>query len=197
MLYNCPAYVEHGSRACNSKVIRASELNEAVLQTIRQQIQLFLDTEAVFRAALASQSYQRKSAAVQKSLNELDAKIAVQRSSYTRTYHDLKSGLLTESEYYRVRESIDREISRLEEQKSKLSSSHQKFAILKYHGSEWKSTLEQYANISEVTPELLDCLIEQITMHTDGSISIRFRFEADLSSMEALEEELRKEEMYA
>lgn len=51
--FKCPTYAEHGTRACNAKKMRKSDLDEAVLSTIQAQLNLFVDMQDSLHQLLA------------------------------------------------------------------------------------------------------------------------------------------------
>lgn len=193
--FNCPTYVEHGNLACSSKKMRKADLDEAVLQAVKAQIAAFMDTSLLFEQMLSLNRCQRATYDRSAEIKRIDRQIESKRATYSNTYFDLKSGLLTESEYHQVRSLLSREIKKLEEKRSRLADEDEKISMGKDKLDYWKEKIAAFENATEVTPELLECLVEKIQMKADGSLLIQFSFDAVLEQTAQLCEALRREEV--
>ena len=61
--FKCPSYAEHGARACTPKKMRKADLDAAVLETIKAQFDLFIDTH---EAIVTMEEFEAAKAALRK-----------------------------------------------------------------------------------------------------------------------------------
>ena len=69
--FNCPTYQEHGKAGCSSRVKRKADLDEAVFQSIRAQMDVFMDTAHIIKSLLAQKQAINKGAARKKTKSSL------------------------------------------------------------------------------------------------------------------------------
>lgn len=193
--YICPNYEEHGKLACASKKsIRAEILDESVLTTIRAQIALFSDAHKVLallsaRQTKQSESNMRTTSAIQQIQHEIERK----QGYLTSLYSDWKNGIFSFEEYTLAKERYRVDIEKLKQRLGEMKSCEQvkqdRLSRLKM----WQAKAEQYRDVQQVLPELIDTFITEIRVLGDGGIAITFRFEDEYRQLLQEIENLRQE----
>lgn len=190
--YKCPQNIEHGDTACPKKNIRAAELDEAVLETIRKQMEVFMDTKKVLKSLITLKKEKAKQAAPDKRLQNIKNEIDRRKGLCTSLYTDLKEGILTQEEYLYAKERYQNEISQLEKELEELGGIRQKAVKADIGEKKWNKLIEQYYNAERLTPAMLQAMVEEIRLYSDGSIKISFRYMNEFEELLGECERMRK-----
>ena len=191
--FNCPTYAEHGKTGCSSRVKRKAELDEAVFQSIRAQMDVFMDTAFIIKSLLAQKQAINKGAARKKTKASLNAKIKSIRSSISTLYVDLKDGLLTNEEYLMQKEKYQAQIAELEHTLGELNRDETDTEETLIGTKKWAAIAEEYSEATELTEGMLNACVELIKVHADGSLEITFNYMQEFKELLETTERLRKE----
>ena len=191
--FNCPTYGEHGKMGCSSRVKRKADLDETVLQSIRTQMDVFMDTAYIIKSLLAQKQALNKSAERKRTKASLKAKIKSLRSAISTLYVDLKDGLLSDEEYLIQKEKYQAQILEIEHTMSKLCDEESDKAEKIIGAKHWSTIVDRYSNATEVTEELLNACVKLIKVHADGSLEITFNYMQEFKELLETTERLKKE----
>lgn len=191
--FNCPTYGEHGNTGCSSRVKRKAELDEVVFQSIRAQMDVFMDTAYIIKSLLAQKQALNKGAARKKTKASLNAKIKSIRSSISTLYVDLKDGLLTDEEYLMQKEKYQAQIIELEHTLGELNRDETDTEETLIGTKKWAAIAEEYSNATELTEGMLNACVELIKVHADGSLEITFNYMQEFKELLETTERLKKE----
>lgn len=174
--FKCPTQIEHGEMGCPKKNIRQSELDEAVLQSIKKQMEIFLDVRKVLDYLTA---LERKKAKLSTNTNRvlgLQKEIKRKTSLSVNLYTDLKEGLLSEEEYRYAREKYQAETALLSQELKELQSETEKAGSIIFGERRWSGLIDTYYHVEELSAKMVDAFIEKIYLSADQSIEIRFKY---------------------
>ncbi len=192
--FKCPTYVEHGVRACNAKKMRKADLDEAVLNSIKAQFDLFIDCRQTLDKLLTMKKAQLKKSVQADEAKALRKKIEQKKALFSGLYRDLREGFLDENDYAQTREVIMAEIAQLEKQLTEAESTKVQYREQVSSAKKWDTLVKKYYEAAEITPELVDAMIESIQMNEDSSLNIQFKhmdaFQAVLDTIETLRKEV-------
>lgn len=192
--FKCPTYVEHGVRACNAKKMRKADLDEAVLNSIKAQFDLFIDCRQTLDKLLSMKKAQLKKSGQADEAKALRKKIEQKKSLFSGLYRDLREGFLDENDYAQTREVIMAEIAQLEKQLTEAESTKVQYQEQVSSAKKWDTLVKKYYEAAEITTELVDAMIESIQMNEDSSLNIQFKhmdaFQAVLHTIETLRKEV-------
>ena len=191
--FKCPTYAEHGTRACNAKKMRKVDLDEAVLATIKAQLDLFVDVQDSLHQLLALKKAKANQSKQKDEIKSLKKKLDHKKGLFGGLYRDLREGLISDEDYAQTREVIMGEIKRLEQQLSELEGTTTRFAEQLRGEEKWAEMVEKYYNATEVTAEMVDAMILSMKMNEDSSLSIEFNYMDEFKSIFDVTETLRKE----
>lgn len=187
--YVCPTFLEHREKGCSRKFIRADDLDAAILETLRLQLTLFLDDAAVLHALMQEKTYLRV-----REHAEADRAFLLRRKERKRTllaslYGDWKSGVLTEEEYRYGKKKYTEEMERLSALAAE-AEARQAFpeSCLRDAGG-WIDKLEACRNCDTLSKDMVDALIDGITLDGAANIAVRFRFD---DARRLLEQEIKR-----
>ena len=192
--FKCPTYVEHGVRACNAKKMRKADLDEAVLNSIKAQFDLFIDCRQTLDKLLTMKKTQLKKSGQADETKALRKKIEQKKALFSGLYRDLREGFLDENDYAQTRDVIMAEIAQLEKQLTEAESTKVQYLEQVSSTKKWDILVKKYYEAAEITSELVDAMIESIQMNEDSSLNIQFKhmdaFQAVLDTIETLRKEV-------
>ena len=191
--YKCPENIELGDHACPKKNIRAAELDEAVLCTIQKQMELFLNTQKILQRLIAMEKEKSKKAAPATRIQEVQSEIDRHRNLCTSLYMDLKEGILSQDEYFYAKQKYTEELDRLEKELAELKSIRIKSEKTSAGEKKWAQLIKQYYHAKNLTPAMVQAMVEEIKLYADNSISISFKYMNEFDELMRECERLRKE----
>jgi site-specific DNA recombinase len=191
--FKCPTYAEHGSRGCSDIKMRKADLDEAVFNFIKAQMDVFIDMENALRQLLAIKKAKLKQGNTQQEAKALRQKLAHKQSVLSGMYVDLKEGLLSQEDYGHHREIITADIKALETQLSELEADKNETEEQLTGEMKWKLMIRRFYDATEMTAEMADAFIETMKLHEDGSLEIKLSYMDEFVALTNTCEKLRKE----
>ena len=182
--YICPTYEEHRELRCTKKAIRSSDLDTAVLKTLKIQMDLFCDAQQVLER-LSKQQAKLPVHAEENELQQLEQQIKRKQGYATSLYSDYRTGLLTREEYTFARGKYQEEVASLQDRISQLRERLTLTSQVSDCAKNWMTLIEQYKNVETVSRELVTAFIGEIRLSADGSIKVSFLFQDELSRIRA------------
>ena len=182
-VFKCPTYAEHGTRACSDIKIRKKDLDIAVFTLIKAQMNAFINQAKIFQAIVEAKAEQYiQSPSVQES-RMLRQKLESKRTLLSGMYVDLKEGFLTEKEYQHYRNVIGEDIRGLESQLSEIEYVKNHDGEQQSGVTEWQSKIEHFADMAEVSAEMVDAFIGSMKLHENGELEIELNFKDELIAL--------------
>ena len=191
--FNCPTYGEHGTTGCTSRMKRKADLDEAVFQSIRAQMDLFIDTARIIQSLSAQRQKMKNEPAGKNQKAGLQLKIKNLRSSIATLYVDMKDGLLTDEEYRMQKEKYQLEITRLESELYQLTRDEVKAGKQLVQTKQWAAIVKKYSDADQLSEELLNACVERIRVHADGSLEITFNYMDEFGELLEIRRRLKRE----
>lgn len=191
--YLCPTYEEHRELRCTKKSIRSYMLDGAVLATLKVQMTLFLDEEAVLNSLLCQA---RPSASKTERADEkrsLERQIERRQSLSVSLYADWKGGILSREEYDFGRQKYAHEMEVLSHQLRELESISGVGKEKLDRVTAWTNQIKRFQSADTVTKELVDAFIGTIRVDSQGEISVTFLFTNDQELIRQEIKRLKKE----
>lgn len=191
--YKCPGNIELGDAACPKRSIRAADLDTTVLAAIRNQMDLFLNTQKVLQGLIALEKEKAKHGAPVVRMNDIQAEIERHKTLLTTLYTDLKDGILSQDEYAYAKSRYNDELTKLEKEYDELKSVRSKATKADTGEKKWNRLIAQYYQADTLTPSMLKALVKEIRLYSDNSISIEFCYMDEFEEMLRECERIRKE----
>lgn len=190
--YKCPENIELGDNACPKKSIRANDLDTAVLAIIRQQMDLFLDTQKVLQECLAKTKTKAPQKAPVEQIRAIRQEIDKRKGQCADLYTDYKDGILSQEEYLYAKKKYQDEIDSMEREVTELEGVRKKAEKLVEGKQKWVQLIERYYSASSVTADMVQAMVKTMTLDADNSLSIEFlymnEFEQLIGACKALRE---------
>ena len=174
--YICSTFKKQHSGACTKHTIRSDRLEAAVLETLRRQIELAVDMDAV----LASIRADGAARAVSQRLTDERRRLLAEREKTERLkldlYPDWKAGDLSREEYHRLKARFDAQLARLDAQLAAVQTRIDDAERGAQAADPFLAQLIRHRNLTSLTREVVTELIDRIDVREGGGIVIHFRF---------------------
>ena len=191
--YKCPENIELGDTACPKKNIRAADLDEAVLATIRKQMEIFMDTQKILKELIAQEKETAKQEAPIARVKDIQKEIDRRKGLCTALYTDLKEGILTQDEYFYAKMRYQEEIDSLEKELQELKSIRGKASEVVQGEKKWEQLISKYYKAQTLNPAMMEAIVKEIKLYADNSISIEFRYMNEFEELLQECERIRRE----
>lgn len=192
-VYECVRFNMIREYSCPKKTIRKEVLDMAVEESLRYHINLFLDLEKVIADLNKKTSVRNAALGMQGQIKKKQQRIAKIEKMASGIYEDYRDGILNETEYLTLRKNYADEVFQLSQEVDKMLSQQTLYAEDFHSSGSLSEITHQYANFKELNRELIEAFISEVRVHTDGRLTIIFRFEDEIKNLQAIADR-RKEE---
>ena len=182
-----------GKQAARKRSIRAADLDTAVLETIRKQMEVFLDTQRVLHQLIALEKEKVKRDIPSSQLQQLQAEIAKKRNITASLYTDYRDGVLSQDEYLYAKETYQAELEQMEREERELRSMREKAASVSEGERKWVKLIDRYYHAKNLTKDMVKAFVKEIKLCDDNSISIEFRYMNEFEELLQECERIRRE----
>lgn len=168
-------------------------IGKKVYDPIRKQMDLFLDTQKTLLGLIALEKEKAKHSAPANRVKELHDKLDQKKKLFSRLYIDFKDGILTQQEYLLARDVYQKEIAAYESELQELQAIKAKTKVTETGARKWNRLISRYYKAETVTEEMVEAMVDEIRVNTDGSLDIRFKYMPEFEEMFKECERIRKE----
>lgn len=173
--YICRTYKQHGKKFCSSHSIKNSELEETVLNSIKEEAKKIL-TQADVDELKKFEVVESCRINYEFQLNQMENQIEKVGNYKKKTYNNFMEELIGKEEYMYYTGEYNRQIKELQLQKENLLEKMNMQDELDSRHDEWVEAFKNYIGVSELTREMVLELINRIEVHENGVIDIYYRF---------------------
>ena len=173
--YRCVTSRKMHSGACSPHSIRLDKLEQAVLVTIQTMIDTAIELDKVLEK-ISKNADNRGESLAQKSMEKLVAQREQIKNMMLDLYPDWKSGAITKEEYLALKENMGEKVKKLDEKISDFERMLESDNTAQTAGNDFISHFKQYGKIDKLTRPILTELVDSIFVHSDGNITINFKF---------------------
>lgn len=165
--YRCSSY-KHDTSACTSHYIKDEVLQILVLENIQKVVSYIKNYEDLFIQEQLAKSTQDELKHISKNKKELEKaknRVIEIDNLFMHIYEDNISGKITDERFRNLSFNYDKEQKelklRIEQLSKEINNTEKKTTDL----SQFISNVKKYTEITELTPEILNELIEKILIH--------------------------------
>lgn len=173
--YRCVTSRKMDSSACSPHSIRIDKLEKAVLVTIQTMIDTAIELDDVLDK-INEKSDNRGECLAKKSMEKLISEREQIKTVMLDLYPDWKSGAITKEEYLALKENMGEKVKKLDEKISDFESMLESNNNTQAAENDFIAHFKQYGKIKKLTRPILTELVDSILVHTDGNITINFKF---------------------
>lgn len=193
-LYECGRHKMIYEYSCPRKSIRKEVLDKAVEESIRYHINLFLDLEQVISELNKKTSVRKAAVGMQEQIKKRQRRIAKIQQMTSGIYEDYQDGILSETEYLQLRKNYVDEELELRSEIEGLMKQETQYAEEFHSVGNLADLVHQYADFQELTREVIEAFVSEVKVHTDGRLTIVFRFDDEMGKLQTIVDS-RKEEV--
>ncbi len=186
--FMCRTYKQYGKKVCTKHTVREDELEEAVLAAIQSQIKVAADVEKIIRGMSESPAAKQKLAFAEKQIKAKQAEKEKIHHLKDSLYIDWKSGDVSRADYFRMRDSFDEKIERIEQALRALEKDKETYSDNKLYQHPYFTSFKKYKNITKLDRKILIELIDTIYVYEGRTIKIKFNFEDEFKRIASLVE---------
>ena len=172
--YRCVTNNKRGG--CFPHSVRIDKLEQAVLYTIKAMIKTALELEAFLLEVEERAKKQPEGNLLNRTIDKKIAEREKYKEMSLSLYPDWKSGIITQEEYTKLKESIAEKIRELDQAIEELQKEGTKPSKKDMKDNEFLNHFLQYATIDKLTRPIVVELIDSILVHGNGNITINFKF---------------------
>ncbi len=174
--YICSTYRNKSKNLCSKHSIRNDKLEEAVLEAIKLQVNLVLEMEEILKEINKSKTVSLRNNNIENNIKRQELELEKNKKLKKSSYEDWKLGVINQEEYFEYSESYTKKINEIEETLKYLYEEKQNYKMQVQSENSWITVFKKNQNITELTKEIIDELINCIYVHEGGKITIDFNF---------------------
>ena len=195
--FSCWVYKNYGKQRCTSHAIGWQTLNRLVLEDIRRNAQVAKLAAARYVGVLLRAKLEKEkgeTVRAERELKKAEKRIGELDKILAKLYEDQALGKISEARYQAMAPGYEAEQASLQERVSQLREQLAHTQEVQDNVEQFVPLIQKYTDIQELTPHILNELIEKIVVHEkkveeDGSksqmVEIHYKFVGciDLSAM--------------
>ena len=180
--FKCSTYMKFGTHeklGCISNHIYGTEIDKRVLAAVQLQIKQVIDFDKMLNKIRKKSKYDSNynNISLENDLEIARKKLQKYKNLKMSAYTDWKKEILSEEEYNELTEDYTKKIAEQEKTITYLSKQNRKEKdILK---AEWIKNFKSYKNVTKLSKDIIENLIDKIIVYKNKDIIVNFRF-ADL-----------------
>lgn len=174
--YRCVTSSKMDKNSCSPHSIRIDKLENTVLATI----QMMIDTAVKIDDVLSKMNKSEKNRGedlLKKALKSAENNRDKTKKMMLDLYPDWKDGVISKEEYLTLKENMAKEVSSWEEKIEEYENKISQYSNGKTAENEFLASFKKYGKIDKLSRALLTELVDSIYVHTNGKITINFKFQ--------------------
>lgn len=174
--YVCKTYKKQGVQFCSSHSIALEELEELVLDSLKEQARQILreeDVEELKRMEIPEETGEMG----RSQLEQIQKRIEKLERFKRKTYDNYMEEVISGEDYRTYVSAYDRELAQLQKEKSGVCHRLDFWRELEVQDKEWVESFQDYINIRHLTRDVALELIERIEVQEQGDLTLYFKFQ--------------------
>lgn len=166
--FTCWVYKNYGKERCTSHAIGWVTLNQLVLEDIRRNAYEAKTAASDYMQMLVDAKTEKQKAEIdrcKRELKKVDKRIEELTKILNKLYEDVALEKISEERYQAMAPKYEREQSELRGQREKLSAEIARNDEIYDNIQQFLPLIWKYTNVQELTPHILNELIEKIVVH--------------------------------
>lgn len=176
--YVCPTYSKKSKELCSRHYIKENDLRIAITRSIKYHIDLLTNFEEILNKSKGNIFEDKKIISLMNSIKKFETEQECLKKRKQKIYEDWKMDKIDEEQYYEYtqdyieeRENIESQIKKTKELVTEIRKNNEKA-----NNNLWAEKLGQFRDISVLTKNMLDELIDDIYVYEDRRIKINFKY---------------------
>lgn len=190
--YICGTYRKKSNKLCTKHTIKVEKLENAVLETIKLHIELFVDTEKVLNEVNKSNTKRITNDNIENVKQEKEKEIQKLTDLKRGLYEDWKNDYITREEYFDYKQKYEYDIEKIKKIIINLQSQKNNKIKIVSENSKWIEDFKIHKNITELDRSIITELIDYIEVHENKKITIHFKFMNESNKTKVSENKTQK-----
>ena len=172
--YRCSKYKNTSSKSCTSHTIREHILKELVLENIKQVLSYIRSYEDLFikqKLEISLEEQKKIDSINKKLLSQYEKRIKDIDNLIQHIYEDNISGKITDERFTTLSLNYEKEQKELKSKVKELANKLDTIKQQKLDLTSFVSKVKQYTEISELTPEIINELIDKIYVYQSEKVN--------------------------
>lgn len=173
--YRCSTAKKMKKGACTNHTIRIDKLEEAVLVFLQKMVEVAAEYEVILERINSGEKRKSKCGNIRKTLEAEKTERDKCLGMLTELYTDWKNGIITQTEYMSIRQSLSEKAELLEAAIGNLEKTAAEYEKGVDGENQFVAAFRDLGTIEKLTRPLLTGLIESILVHEGGEVTINLR----------------------
>ena len=174
--YCCRTYQDQSGSRCGKHTIRLDMLEQAVLASIRKEVELISPLSEILEEVKAAPPAKRESNRLEALHERKTRELEKATSILDGLFYDWKNGDVSREQYRRLKARSEEQAGRLRETLARLESEREAAARDDGEEDPYLAAFLKHRNIQSLSRGLLVDLVNAVYVHRDGSIDVEFNF---------------------
>ena len=174
--YVCSTYKQRSIGLCSSHNIRNTLLEKIVFEAIKLQVNLVVDYEKTLNDIKKISNIDYRIETMNDRIKNLTKKYEKYRQLKKMAYEDWKLGNIAEEEYKEYSETYTNSMNEIKNNIKNIEEELNKFKK-NDNNAIWIDKFVKYKNITQLSKEVIDELVDDIFIHEGKEITIKFKYE--------------------
>ena len=153
--YICSTYRKKSKNLCTKHTLKVEELENAVLETIKLHIKLFVDTEILLQQINDFNAEKVANDSIENIKQSKKKEIERVNNLKRCLYEDWKSEYITKEEYFEYKQQYEKDIDRIREVMANLDKQNEKQIETVNANSLWIENFKVHKNITELDRDFI------------------------------------------
>ena len=195
--YDCQEYSSSHRKRCSSHLVRENKVEDLVLKTIQNQIELLLNMEECMKQLDLTMLMEVDRNRLEKEVAMQSAEVEKFHEMVKGLYEDLYAGVITKEEYISFKEEFELKAKAAEKALADAKVELSNVANGSSRHYKWVEHFLKYQNVTELTREMVVELVDAILVYDKNHIEIVLAFQDEyqmaLETLQAMVEKAEKE----
>lgn len=174
--YECSKRVRRLPGGCPKKLIRQEDLEERVLNAIRDQLQVALDYEKLLKLLRGSAGELGVREKHNAAISSIKIRLNALTKKRTGLYEDYDAGILDAEEYAFAKQAFEEQYEKLNRLLDEAVQRKNRFVESISPDNKWLTMMRGASGLTKLTQDLVDAMIEKVTLYEGGRIEVKLRY---------------------
>lgn len=174
--YICGTYRKKSNKLCTKHTLKVEELEKAVLESIKQQIELLVDTDKLLEQINQLNTKKVANEKIDKIKQTKEKEIEKLNHLKRGLYEDWKSNYITKEEYFEYKEKYEKDTDKIKKIMINLEEQKEKQEEIANKKNEWIEEFKVHRNITKLDRNIITEFIHFIKVYENKKIVIHFNF---------------------
>ena len=170
----CGSYLQW--KQCTRHAFRVNKLNEIVLTVIQQYVSIAVEMDRLLQDVKDNSTAELRTSRLKKEIKSCEVEREKILKFQNDLYMDFKNKIITKTQYFHFKNQYSERIAELESKISELNMDLTQSSIDAMTENSFVETFKKHQNITVLTRDVIEELINMIYIENDGGIRIEFNF---------------------